>query len=1399
MAKDAELKLVLNTEEAIQQARKFAPELEKALDVKQAVPSAKRYQEQLTKAAKAKELIDKSGNKNLTKAFDASNLESYNNELKSIFETANKLDAVNKKLEEKRAKTKLGEGASDKSLLSSFAGKISRADDKDAAKAEYKEVNDLLAQRNELTKQFNSQYAEQQARIKEIRGEVVEVNNFEKAHGNQVDKVNSGYETMVQAAEKASDAETSTATSAKADAKATQDAVKATENLASAKAKAAEVETTVTSEEKKDTPDAKPLGTEKAVEDTTQSIEELADKVNGVLNFDMTNAGIADLVRHLQQLNEVNKDIQKMGMPPELDEQFQQIRQDSILTKNAISEWDREFKRTATEAPEAMEQTASAAGRVKIIFAQIGSAIKSGLSSALSVARSVASGIGVAFKSIVSAINSASKLIRSALKNISKVFKSIKSAAQSLAKGIRSAFNGLGNAIKGVRSHFNRMAGENRGNFKHMITNITKYVLGFRSLFFLVRRLRKYIGEGIQNMALFKGGNNDVNKNITSLITSLTYLKNAWATAFSPILSFITPWLTALIDKLAAVGNAFSRFLGSLFGISKVFQAVKTPAKSYAKTLDKAGGSAGKAAKKQKQLNDRLADFDDLHVLGKDNDPTKDGSGGGGGSGDDDKMDPNKMFKLTNVADTIKKQLKDMWSKANFTEVGEKLRDKLLEALNKIDWGKIQNTAYKIGKSIATFLNGALADTALWEKIGSTLAQGVNTLVRALWGFLSNDKVDWGGNLAKLIVRFFNEVDWGTIKNSISVLGKKLVANINSFFANIKSSGIKDKIAGLTESITGLIVTLVTGINWKDVIDAFASFGGAIVEGLSQGLTQSDNSVLQLIGTFIGSIKKAISEGDAGSLATAFLNFISGIFSALDISKILSNIGTFISGLVGGIADAMGKSDNPFIQSLSKWLGSISTAFETGDASQFAVGFLQFITDSLSNINWDTVIATVASIGEQLINGLISGLSSSDDPFLQTLGSLIGTVKDAITALLPVITQIITAVSPIISSILPVIQAIMPGIATLISDIATLVLPLITSVLQVIMPIIQQLVEAILPVLHNILVALQPAFDVLIQTVLPIIADLLNAIMPVITSILGLVEAILVPIANLIAPLLQLISAILGPLVDLLKPLFTTLSMVIDEVSAFLKPIVELLSPLTELLTDCLSPLFDILSIIGEVIGVLVVPIMKILSSAIQSVVIPIIKALTTSLSAVGTVFKVIADGAKFMFGIMKDGFKALWDFLKPLLNTMIGGIEKFANGLINGINAGIKALNKLSFDVPDWVPGIGGKKFGFNLKEVSKVSIPKLAQGAVIPPNNEFMAVLGDQSHGTNIEAPLDTIKQAVAEVMSNNGNAEVIQLLQQLIAVVESKNLVIGDKEIGKANARYANKQRIIRGTSF
>jgi len=101
---------------------------------------------------------------------------------------------------------------------------------------------------------------------------------------------------------------------------------------------------------------------------------------------------------------------------------------------------------------------------------------------------------------------------------------------------------------------------------------------------------------------------------------------------------------------------------------------------------------------------------------------------------------------------------------------------------------------------------------------------------------------------------------------------------------------------------------------------------------------------------------------------------------------------------------------------------------------------------------------------------------------------------------------------------------------------------------------------------------------------------------------------------------------------------------------------------------------------------------------------------------------------------------------VKGSINNMIGMVEGFVNSFIGGVNKIIEALNSISIDVPKNIPKIGGIKFGFDIPTLGKVSIPRLATGAVIPPRAEFAAILGDQRGGTNIEAPADLIRSIVA-----------------------------------------------------
>lgn len=869
-----------------------------------------------------------------------------------------------------------------------------------------------------------------------------------------------------------------------------------------------------------------------------QRVIDTTDRVENAMRFDGAEQNIAELTRRLDDLRKAKKVLEDFGLPSEMDSRYDLLIRLIASTEQQI----RSYKASVNETAKAEEDAGNATQ-------DMGAKMKKGVS-----------------------------------------------GIPTIINAVKSGFGSLSGLTDKVKSSFESMAHNMKSNFKHMLTSITKYVFGFRSLFFLVRRLRKYIGEGIQGMAQFNGGNNSVNANISKLITSLEYLKNAWATAFSPILSFVTNWLSALIDKLAAVGNAFSRFLGNLLGVSKVFQAVKGPTKNYAKSLDKAGKSAGGAAKKQKQLNDRLADFDVLHVLGKDNDNPGSGGGGGGNNDDADKKRNNKLWDFAKVGKDLKKWLQQMWKDADFTALGEKIASGLRSVFENINkkMPDILKNANKIGKSIATFLNGLFSDPWLFIEMGKTAANLGNIFVQALAGFFEKYKPGRiGSAIANFLRGVFQNFDWKTAGTNFGNIVTTFFTELATFFKEFPTDTF---IQGLKD--------FFEGVNWDEVVAALfdflassMSFIGKILKGIGDIL--SNIKAEDIVEAFKQVDWNAVGEGFGDLLAGVLAVTLASVKIGLEIAK----------AICLGIANA--------------WIDAMKEAGVWDD-------FCAAVQDG-------DILKAIAAAGKGLVDGIAKGI-----------GEGFGTAVDWV-------------------------------------------------------------------------------------------AD------------------------NLVAPIVEGFKSLFG---------------------------IHSPSTVTE-----------------EWGGYLIAGLENGLSNAMSKIT-TVWETLKTNITTVwdNTKLAVLTSATLFQESFVKifDGVKtALKGPAQGILNVA-GGI---ANGIIKALNAGITAINKFigKIEFPDWlskIPGVSflaGKKVDFGLKTLNTISVPKLAQGAVIPPNREFMAVLGDQSHGTNIEAPLDTIKQAVAEVMANNNNAEVIRLLQQLIGVVESKNLVIGDKAIGQANARYTNQQKIIRGTSF
>lgn len=224
----------------------------------------------------------------------------------------------------------------------------------------------------------------------------------------------------------------------------------------------------------------------------------------------------------------------------------------------------------------------------------------------------------------------------------------------------------------------------------------------------------------------------------------------------------------------------------------------------------------------------------------------------------------------------------------------------------------------------------------------------------------------------------------------------------------------------------------------------------------------------------------------------------------------------------------------------------------------------------------------------------------------------------------------------------------------------------------------------------------------------------------------------------------------------------------------------EFIAPVVKWLVEKLGPIFTkVFDAVWNKVSTVIGNIIDIVKS-----VITVFKGVIKFISGVFT-----GDWEKAWEGI-KDIFGGIWDALvtviKIPLNLIIGAINKMLEAIESGVNWVIDGINTLSFDVPDWVPGIGGETFGFDLSYIDIPEIPKLALGTVVPANyGEFLAVLGDNKREAEVVSPLSTIKQAVMEALvALNGSEGSTGQKQPATIVIQIDKKTVGRAVIDDIN---------------
>lgn len=490
-------------------------------------------------------------------------------------------------------------------------------------------------------------------------------------------------------------------------------------------------------------------------------------------------------------------------------------------------------------------------------------------------------------------------------KEASKLSK-ILSGTKKVSKSLSNMFGKMGKKVSGVVSKAkdlkNLITRTNKSGGQMSMGRMLGMSLVFSTVFSALSAINNAIKEGSNNLVQYSS---DYNKSISGIVTSLLYLKNAWAAAFAPIINVVGPYISAFIDMLARAMNMVGQFTAALTGKGTVVQAKKAW-KDYAASLDTTKNSAKDASDALKDLMNYTLGIDELNVI----QPSSSGSSGSGSSGSTATPSPSDMFETIEVSDSMNK-LAEMFKKAlkdsDFTDIGRMLSNKLSSAMESIEWQKIYHKADNFGKDLATFLNGLITPRLFYD-VGKTIAGSLNTALHSINSFeISFDWKNLGNSLASGLKGFFENWD------------ARLTAATLSHFASGVLEALKGAIDGLQDNKTfevigQKIVDFICGIDWGKIA---WDLSGLLVS-LANAIINLPNDLLR--GVLIGFFTNAFDMSEE-KVELKLPKFVLPPLSGLGLAALGSDI---IKGFLEGITE----NSQPILDFFTDLKGRIVEKFD---------------------------------------------------------------------------------------------------------------------------------------------------------------------------------------------------------------------------------------------------------------------------------------------------------------------------------------------------------------------------------------------------------------------------------------------------------------------------------------
>lgn len=436
-------------------------------------------------------------------------------------------------------------------------------------------------------------------------------------------------------------------------------------------------------------------------------------------------------------------------------------------------------------------------------------------------------------KEVNKAIKQTDKLLNSTKRNISnfgkKISDTMKKATRDIAK--------VKKAIHGTKKQGNKGM-----SFGRMLGSSIAFSLVFQGISMIQRAIK----EGSDNLVQYSS---EYNHSISSMVSSLLYLKNAWAVAFAPITNVVAPYISAFIDMLSRGLNAVGRFMSALTGKGFAVQAKKAW-KDYGagvKASEKGLKDAGKAAK---ELQSYTLGIDELNVIDPNNGSGGSGSSGGSGVGGST-VSPSDMFETVETEGAIAsfgKRLREAFLSEDWVGLGKILADGVNIGLKHLyavlSWDNVGGKITAFANAFTISFN-SLVDNINWDLMGRTVGAGINSLTNTVKLFVEG--IDWknlGKSFANGLMGLVKEVDWKNLGNTIgswfmvafdvfygfvsnldySEIGTAIGNGINGFFERFDGKTIATGINKFLYGIFDLITESASTIDWSNIGKEISDF-----------------------------------------------------------------------------------------------------------------------------------------------------------------------------------------------------------------------------------------------------------------------------------------------------------------------------------------------------------------------------------------------------------------------------------------------------------------------------------------------------------------------------------------------------------------------------------------------